>query len=561
MSQILHVARKDTRHLRWVFACWIALTAVRVLLDTNRGSMQLAGPMTAIIAVQLSSLMSFVELIAAALIASLLVHEDPAVGRDAFWLTRPIAPGALAFAKLMLGFTVLVLIPLAGDLLTLARFNAEPGEIIRSVPSVLLTRASMALLFFLAAAITPSLARFAMVIVGVIGACVLFFAILTTAILLFVNISDPTPVPELINPLPGTISSLALIAVSLSVTVYQYRHRRLWRAVVLAVSGLLAVVIAPEFWPWRVTPAAPDPGAWARDEVRSAAVLEPDPPQVSDRLAFQRREPPMKQIAAHVQLAALPDDLSIRLTLARSRFDVGGTTIESKSSEMVSVRLEQMGRLGADTRPLQSALGGVRIFARAGEVFEAWPVVLKVGDEVFARFSHTPGRLTTDLDFYLQRYVVAAAAPLRAGQFFRDDGRRVAITRVDPRPDNCTVFFREIVVPRLFTPGVHRQEEIVLRNRARGEAIRGDQDWTAGGDVSPFSVVVGAAIGGFSGGSPSTGHGFSVREYSIRFPSRGTVESPLDAAWLADAEIVRVAADYAGLVSRSLTVENFQMVR
>jgi hypothetical protein len=189
-----------------------------------------------------------------------------------------------------------------------------------------------------------------------------------------------------------------------------------------------------------------------------------------------------------------------------------------------------------------------------------WPVVLKIDDQQFARYARTPGRLTADIDFHLLRYAAGATGPLRTGQFFRDGRRRVEIIRIEAGPDNCTVFFREIAIPALFAASIYRQEELVLRNPRRREAIRGDQDWTASGDTSPIGMLLGGTLG-WSGGSGARGQGFAIRDYSIRYPSRGTIGAPLDAAWLADAELVRVTADYAGRVSRSVTVENFQMVR
>jgi hypothetical protein len=50
----------------------------------------------------------------------------------------------------------------------------------------------------------------------------------------------------------------------------------------------------------------------------------------------------------------------------------------------------------------------------------------------------------------------------------------------------------------------------------------------------------------------------------VRYPARNALSSGrpvLDAAWLEDAKLVVVRRTYAGRVSRSLTVDNFQMVQ
>jgi hypothetical protein len=559
MSQILHIARKDARHLRWALAGWTALVAARVVLDTNRAAMELSDPMSAIVAAQLVSLMSFVELVATGLIVSLLVHEDPAVGRDAFWLTRPIDPRSLAWGKLALGLTTLVVVPLVGDLATLALMHAETGEMLRAVPSILLVRVSAVLPLFLAATLTPSLARFALLIVAVAGAFVMFVAILTTAVLMFVDIRETSFAPGIINPAPGTVASLVTIAASLAVILFQYRYRRLKPAVMLAAVGLLAAVGTPFLW--RSTPAFPDPGAWARDETRTAAVVDADPPHVGEHMGFQRRDRATKQVAAHVRLAGLPADFSVQRTDVRSRFDVGGATLTSTASEMASVRRDAGDAAAPDSGPMQAALGVNRIWGRMGGPYEMWPVVLTINNQQFAQFAHTPGRLTADVDFHMQRYVGGAAAPVRPGQFFKEDRRRAQIISVESRPDSCTVFFREIAIPALFARSTYQQEEIVLRNQARREAVRGDQNWIGTGQPTPMSMLLGMTLGGFSGRDGSSGHGFAIREYSIRYPSRGDLGVPVDPAWLAGAEVVRVTADYAGRVTRSFTIDNFQIAR
>jgi hypothetical protein len=156
-------------------------------------------------------------------------------------------------------------------------------------------------------------------------------AILTTAVLLFVNIGDGPPGLEVMNPIPGTVISLATIAICVAIVIYQYRRRRRKRSVTLAACGLLVVVIGPVFWPWRSMPPSRDPGAWAHDEVRTVAIVEPDPPHVGDEPAFQRRDRATKQISAHIRLSGVPDEFAVQRAIARSRFEVAGTTLVSTS--------------------------------------------------------------------------------------------------------------------------------------------------------------------------------------------------------------------------------------
>jgi hypothetical protein len=535
---------------------------MRVLLELFRSSMGLYNPVTAIVVTQLSSLTSFLELIASVIIISLLVHEDPAVGRDAFWLTRPIDAGSLSSAKLGLGLAALVVLPLVGDLSILGIFHATTREMARAVPLIVVSRLTTVLPLFLAAALTPSLARLAVLVVAVAGAFVLFVAVATTTVLMFMEIGEGSPRPDVMNPTPDTISTLVLIAVSVAVIRYQYARRRLKRAVAFAAAGLTASAMFAMFWPWRAVPPAPDPGTWAHDTARTNALLDSDAPYLADRMSFARRDRPAKQVAVHLTLSGIPDDFSLYRTEARSRFDVAGTTLTSKSSGPVPVPRSDPRVLPADVRPLQSSLGVARISGRSGEgQYEMWPVVLTVTEDEFARYARTPGRLTAEVDFHVQRHGVSAVSPLRPGPFFTDAGHRVEITRIEQRPDSCTVFLRDVALGALFTSRVQRMEEIVLRNPVRREALRGDQRWPEVGGGSPASLLLNVSLGWFSGNGASSQHGYSVREYTVRYPAQGTTQPVLDPAWLANAELVRVTAEYAGYISRSVTMDGFQMVR
>jgi hypothetical protein len=268
-------------------------------------------------------------------------------------------------------------------------------------------------------------------------------------------------------------------------------------------------------------------------------------------------------VAAHVTLAGLPGDFLIHRTEARSRFELAGTTLQLKASGPISVPRADAPMTAPDVRPLQYSLGVGQMTGRFGQwQYDMWPGVLAIGEDAFARYARTPGRLTADIDFHVQRYAAAQVIPLRPGPFFSDTGRRVEVVRIDRSPDSCTLFLRDVVIDSMFAPRVARMEEIVLRNAGRGEALRGDQEWQAhGGGGWPLMLLLNVSLGSYSGGGGFGQHGFTVREYSVRYPSRGTMTPALDPSWLANAEIVRVTADYAGYVSRSIAIDNFQMVR
>jgi hypothetical protein len=123
---------------------------------------------------------------------------------------------------------------------------------------------------------------------------------------------------------------------------------------------------------------------------------------------------------------------------------------------------------------------------------------------------------------------------------------------------------RETSINPLLRRRVLTNDSLVLRNAARGEAIEGGLESMEGGASSPLWFVLSLGMGsGSVEAATSERTGFGVRTYTYRYPARGTsTTAPLiDAAWLDGAELVRIRKSYAGHVSRSLTIDDFRMVR
>ncbi len=114
-----HIAWKDLRqHGPWV-AAYLAAVLVRAALigsgidaavrqPTVIGSLGMA--YVALCILQFALLVT---------VAVQLVQGDRLVGTTAFWLTRPVARGALLASKLWLAFGVLVLVPVVLDALVI----------------------------------------------------------------------------------------------------------------------------------------------------------------------------------------------------------------------------------------------------------------------------------------------------------------------------------------------------------------------------------------------------------------------------------------------------------
>src|SRR6185436_15660086 len=111
MNQALHVMKKDAKRLRWAMLVWILIAAANAGLMVARPAFELQGFGITMVFAQLTGLVSLIELVMMVLIVSWLVHEDPAVDREAFWLTRPIDPRRLSLAKIAVASAALIGVP------------------------------------------------------------------------------------------------------------------------------------------------------------------------------------------------------------------------------------------------------------------------------------------------------------------------------------------------------------------------------------------------------------------------------------------------------------------
>ncbi len=292
MNQIVHIIKKDARRLRWGLVGWVVTVAASAALSIAAPTMQLRGFASALVATQLVSLIAFVELIMTALVVSWLVHEDPLVGREAFWITRPIDPRGLAAAKLTFAAAVLVLLPLVGKLVVMAAFHVGPHDMWRATPPILLTQLARVAPLMAAAALTPSITRYILLIVGAVTTFVIVVGAVITSLLLFTTISDSSrPGAQIVDPRPTVILTTLGIGVALWVIVYQYLRRRPRRAGFIGGAGLLGTLVLSMFWPFHFARQPdPDPGAWAHKESRATAAFDPDPLRISDQDSLNTRD-------------------------------------------------------------------------------------------------------------------------------------------------------------------------------------------------------------------------------------------------------------------------------
>src|SRR5712692_7100132 len=282
---------------------WVLIVVGRMIVATT-GAAAAFGNLGLQLAVDiLSVLVTVIDLMMLALIVSWLVHDEPLVGVDAFWLTRPIDPLRLMAAKLVFAAVFLVAAPVAGESIAVAAIAGGFHDAVRAAPGLALARTWWMLLLLALAVLTPSLIRFLLVIVGGVAAAAgLISVFLTLVVLTASDDALDAAASPLQDPTGPIVASWLLMATALGVILYQFRHRRLGRAVVLGAAGLVATGVIESAWPWPFArPAEPDPGAWARD-ARTVASLDADPPYVTDAFGLRDRTAARKLIAVPLHL-------------------------------------------------------------------------------------------------------------------------------------------------------------------------------------------------------------------------------------------------------------------
>ncbi len=152
-DQVVHVAAKDARMLRWFVIPYAALLAL-VVAQTGRSAEGAAAILLALLGVGA---------------IAYAVQADPAVRSDAFWVSRPLSPWAMLAAKLLVLAGTLVL-TLAGESIVVLRHSLHLGDLPRLLPAPALSLAALLGSGLAIAALTRDLRSFGFAwIMSIIG--------------------------------------------------------------------------------------------------------------------------------------------------------------------------------------------------------------------------------------------------------------------------------------------------------------------------------------------------------------------------------------------------------
>jgi hypothetical protein len=276
MTQVLHIFRKDVRHL------WIELTAslladaayiAKVLTDWHRPDRPEFLPGF------LSGLLRFLVPFAWCLLVARSVQDESLVGDRQFWITRPYTWRELLAAKFLFALVFIHLPLLICNCIFLVESGFSP---LAHVPGLLWIQLSLLMVLVLTTAtvsvVTPTIVQAVLWVVGI--------AVYTGTLASldrFMPGAAIATVPSVFDWLPVATFAAACMAIVL----WQYSQRRVWvarLAIVLIAAVCAGVQFIPQS-PSEVTRAYP-PLATAEQPPFHASPADPSLKSSADPSAF-----------------------------------------------------------------------------------------------------------------------------------------------------------------------------------------------------------------------------------------------------------------------------------
>jgi len=548
MIELRLISAKDLRRLRWLLATWLLVVAGRVVLQSVMADVAFDDNVLQLTLGNLWPLLAVADVLLLVLLVSRLIHDEPLVGADAFWLTRPIRPTMLMITKLVFAAIFLVAAPIVVQSAAAAAVAHDARSILAMIPALLVGQLLWVAVLVTVASLTATTTRFLLTLVAVVAALVLAISIAVTSMTPKLDGLRDTLLPDE----TGEVLFVCLVlAVGGAVMNSQYRMRQVRRSIVIGVGAAVVGAIVVAWWPWHFAkPVEPDPGTWARDP-RTAPVVDRDlPPYVFDLPSrYWIASGEKKQVAMPIRLTGMPATYAATMSIQSKLLFSDGTTIESSQTGSAPVRLpESQARSSDSESTLRAAMAPARQLMHPESDWVNWPTVLVVSDADLTRYGTQPGRLTMDMTVLLLETHIVGSLPLVDGattgvkprfelrRTLSRGGRFVALIRaIGERSDN----------------GPH-QLQFVLRNNRRSEFMLGNSEPLTANAVQ----LGGLTFSQFSGSA-------DFSDLLVSYPPRGGpyASAALDADWLRDADIVVVDRTYRGRLSRTLTVDGFTMKR
>ena len=260
LALVWHITKKDLSALRREIVLWVLLTAAQVMFRTVWPPLTMSLDVDLIEFVnRVGSMLPAMRGLSFVLIVARLVHADPLVGADAFWLTRPISRRVLFASKMGTMLLVLALPAALAQAAPMIAYGVPPLDFTRLMTENALYFAAGLMAPVAAATLTSSL-RSLVTLVVVLG------VLWSGASILASNASSsnrgvertsaqgtntarvPNRTAQQFGPASAVqrLASLVLIAAGFGAAAWhQYRTRRERQSALIAAATIVALFITP----------------------------------------------------------------------------------------------------------------------------------------------------------------------------------------------------------------------------------------------------------------------------------------------------------------------------
>jgi len=550
MKLLAHLVLADVRRHRFLLLAWLLVVALSAALDGLLPALDL-DPATRQSLSPLISLWSLTETLLFVLVVAMVIQTHPAVGGNAFWMTRPIPPETLLASKAVLLGVAAIALPAAAWVVVMMFYRVPAGDHTAVTVHGVLFACWWVALLSIFAALTPTLSRYALALGGALLAVAISLSIAAAvAIATATDEFRPQRSQVIGDPTPDLVMLVLMTLGAVVALLVQYRHRSRARSVPLAAAAVALAIVAGTYWPWPLLAPRLTVPAWAATD-RPALVVAPGSIEAVRVRTEGPRGRSWRSIRGRVYLEGLPRDTSAFISLVEGTLRIdGGPTLVSGAAGQSAVPADG-GEEEPGARAARTVLGVERLIhgrTRRGES----PVILTVPDEQFQNLAPETGTYDARFEVVPTTHVLEAVLPLRAGVTYQNGPYRVVVESLVRSPGALTVEIRQSNVWTPFHRSLPSVREFYLHNTRRAEAVAGAMDHQHSEMFGFLPMTLGS----------SSRSGFGAQRLQVTFPPRYGLEDEeftLDEKWLAGAELVIVASAQQRAFERTLEVEEFPL--
>lgn len=303
MNLTWHIVKKDFLRLRLALALWVLLMVGQFILGYQ--ILHVVDADATILRLTVKSLdymqnvLFGLQMALCCLLVATLIQEDPLVGQEVWWVTRPISGARLLGAKLLglfLFFWVLpVVVTLPWWLYSGLDSRALPGAMVQLVSG----QAVLTMLALAIAVLSANAARFVVVILLLIFAWMCFFIIL---------MAHSSQAGTYGGGQTRALAEVVLAVVGIGVVVvHQYLTRRSTRSWIIFSAGFVLILAVAAYWPWDWSNWT----AWRRSEPPALAPVTVTPGTVWFTKVGSNEDPSLVRMELGMQYANLPGDYEL----------------------------------------------------------------------------------------------------------------------------------------------------------------------------------------------------------------------------------------------------------